>query len=178
MATNIWKLADVGCCILNAASSLLADFGYSPEYQYVGAKGGDYECCSNLVVVLGDSFPYGGNDPKCATMRSYRFAVEVGVCVNESLTCSQIGTCCDLPQRFDPCSRPFPSKSAESRFLLGLRHVLESGLPREITCCLSDGTTCDGQPLNIRCGGIAVDEVTTSTEGACHVITTVVTVTM
>lgn len=166
-------LADVACCVLAGAENTLSAFGYLPQYRYVAPKQPDWECCSTLAVVPGDSVPVEFTDPKCATQRTYRFAVEVGVCVNEKLTCRDIGACCDLPERFDPCAQRFPSKSAEARFLLGLRYAMERDLARNVQCCLSDALDCNGEPINLRCQGIRVNEQTTVTEGACHIVITV-----
>lgn len=169
MAVNI---ADVACCILRAAESTLDAFGYLPTYRYVAAKGGaDWECCSTLVVAPLESTLYVSNDPKCGRLRSYRFSVEVGVCVNEAWRCVDVGGCCDVPERFDPCGDGFPSKSAESRFLLGLRHVLERGAFIDaVRCCLREGVTCDGSPMSLTCRALDVGTVQTVAEGGCFMV--------
>lgn len=178
MAARPYLLADVACCVLNAAAQVLDQFGYLPDYRYVAPKGMDTECCGSLVVVPGDSGQApNNNDPRCVNPRTYTFAIEVGVCVNEGLSCRETGDCCDLPERWNPCERPAPSKSAEARFLLGLRYSLERDLPAALGCCLDSAEGCDGEPLRIRCQAIKVTQQATLTDGGCHFVVTVVELT-
>jgi hypothetical protein len=169
---DAFTVADVACCILNGANIVVAEFGWTPTASWVAAKGGDNECCGSLVLVPGDSFPFDGNDPKCANLRTYGWTLEASVCVDESIVgCRDAGTCCDLPEQFNPCQRTRKvSKMAESRWLMGLRAALERNLETEIGCCLKEAVSCTGERLKVMCRRVHVGAVSTITEGACHFI--------
>jgi hypothetical protein len=172
--TRKFILADVACCILTAAQALCTEFGWTPAVAGVSPKGGDWEC-AGLYVVPSDSRP-ADITPNTGgpSLHTWRFTVEAAVCVNESLSCQNVGSCCDLPAHTDPCTTPFPSRSAEARFLLGLRYTLVRGLAADVRNILGCGIGCDGLPLGIRCTGVNVAETTVLTEGGFHFISIVI----